>query len=110
MNKYIIPIVLLLLSVGVSVGAGFYSKSFYFSDIDNQTDCGNKSKLSVSCQQDPKCCGAWDSVAKKCRHGQIDGNKCVSSGHVGPLLLLATGLVLFIAFVITLVRAIRKKV
>lgn len=109
MNKLVIPVILLLVSVGAMVGAVFALRKDEFPDVKNEADCIDplKKKLPKSCQTDPNCCTIWQNGM--CRKGKIKGLKCQSEGDLLPFILLLLAVGFFIAFIVYLVKALRQK-
>lgn len=109
MNKWIVPIVLLVVSICIITMAIFALRKDEFPNVKNKTDCEDesKSKLPKSCQTDSKCCAIWQNGM--CRKGKLSGDRCESKGDVLPLLLFLVSIGFFIASVIYLVKAIKQK-
>ena len=108
MNKWILPIVLLLVSVSLMVVAVLATRKDEFPDIKNQKDCEDRTKLPKSGQSDPTCCAVWQSGM--CRKGKMtNGSLCEGKGDVVPLLMLVGGVGFFIGFIVCLVKALRQK-
>jgi hypothetical protein len=108
MNKWIVPILAVLLCIGAMVGSVFALKKDSFSDVKNESDCNNRAKLPKSCQTDPNCCTIWQSGM--CRKAKMNGKgECVAKGDVVPLLLFSLSLIALVVFIVTLVKAVRKQ-
>jgi hypothetical protein len=103
MNKWIIPVVLFVISIGLMIGAVAVMDKDIFKHAKNQTDC-DSTKL---CKGDKDCCAIWQSGV--CRRGKLKGNECVSKGDIVPAVLLVFGIAFLIAFIVYLVKAIRQK-
>lgn len=107
MNKWILPIVLFIISVVIMILAIVVLRKDEFPDIKNRNDCEDKSKLPKSCQDDDKCCAIWqDGVCRKGKKNK-DGS-CESKSDFMPLLLVVLSLGVFVAFVVYLVKALKK--
>jgi hypothetical protein len=103
MNKWIIPVVLFVISIGLTIGAVAAMDRDIFKDAKNQSEC-DTAKL---CKEDKKCCAIWQSGV--CRRGTVKGEECVSKGDIVPAVLLVFGIAFLIAFIVYLVKAIRQK-
>lgn len=102
----IIPIILFFAFVGTIIGEYYYIQSFIYSDADTNAKC---SKIVGNKVGDP--CGAWDTTIKSCRKGKItkgpDGKlSCTAPGSYGPVALAALIIILFVAFIVTLIKSI----
>jgi hypothetical protein len=105
-----VPLLLLALSIGTFIGAALYVRTLEFPHLTNERDCSNRAKLPKSCQDNKNCCGVWDASLKACRKGTlVDGMECRSERSVGPLAIVGVGVVLFVAFIVTLVMALRNR-
>jgi hypothetical protein len=102
MNKWIIPIVLIVVSIGLMIGAVITMDKDVFKDVKHQNEC-DSIKL---CKEDKNCCAIWQSGV--CRRGKLNSQgDCVSKGDIVPALMLVFGIAFFIGFVVYLVKAIR---
>jgi len=110
MNKWLLPISFLLLSIGIMIGAVFVLRKDEFPDVNNKSDCEDpsKTKLPKSCQQDSNCCAIWQNGV--CRKGKkSDNNTCESKGDPIPLLLIILSIALFITFIVYFFKAMKQK-
>jgi hypothetical protein len=105
MNKWILPIGLFLCMIALGVGTVFAMKRDEFSNVKNEADCNDRTKLPASCQKDPECCTIWSSGL--CRKGRVDGGKCVSKGDLVPFSLGVLCIMSLIAFIVYTVKAFR---
>ena len=106
----VITLVFLVVFIALLTGTILWYRSLLFTDIKNESDCSNKTKLPESCQKDSKCCGAWDENGKVCRKGKTrDGLTCEAPGNVGPLILGIGSVVSFVLFIFFLINGLRNK-
>lgn len=104
---WIVPLSLFMVSIGGFIGAVMWVNTYTYPHIDNEKDCNDKSRQVNS--KDSTECAVWDDKGKICRKGHVEDNKCESKGHVGPLILTIVSILLFIAFIVTLVMFIRNR-
>lgn len=106
MSHWGIPLVLLIFAVSFIVSGGLWARTYTYPHLDNERTCNSRSKWPESCKNDLQCCTIWNDKDEICRKGRVENGKYVSKGHVGPLILVSIGLVLFVAFIFTMITAL----
>jgi hypothetical protein len=100
MNKFIIPIICLLISIGSFVLVAIVSGQDIYKDADNETKCNTHTVAG-------KNCSIWDN--NTCYKGIISGGNCVKNTNLLGLVGLVVSIVFFIMFIVTLIMALRKR-
>lgn len=110
MNKFV-PIILIISSILLGAIGLLLWRSKIFHHIKVQADCVDPQKLKFpeDCKKDPNCCGVWDDNMKACIKSKM--TKGVCSYNIDPIIsiLYILALILFIAFIVTLVMVVRQK-
>ena len=89
----IILLVMFLCVIGCVVGAVFWSRHNMFRDVKSRQNCEKVDPENTGCKD---CCGVW-TARSMCMKGKVvDGNKCESGGYIGPVILLAAGVILLL--------------
>lgn len=102
MNKYILPIVTLLLGILGIVGGLVYVKELDFPEKDQKSCEGNHQGT-----KEGDSCAVWDGV--QCRKGKVQGNVCSAQASKIPLVSVVTGLVLIIIAIVIAIIEYRRK-
>ena len=106
MKYLIISLILFILSIASFVGLYFEIKKLDYTDSDTEKKCTDNHNVNL--KNNDKC-GAWDG--HQCRKGIFtdkDG-KCTADGSYIPMLLLSTGILCFVSFVIFMVIGLTHK-
>ena len=101
MNKFIIPIICLLLSIVSFVLVTIVVGQNTYKDADNVDKC-NAHDFSNG-----KECGIW--LDNTCYKGTRSGNNCIKKGSLVGLVGIVFSIVFLIIFALTLIRALRKR-
>lgn len=105
MNKYVLPIGLLVLSILSFSGAAALGKKDTFEDSKSKADCDTHNKNL----KDGAECGAWgDDICYRGKFSTKDGS-CTKNVDVLGVLAILAAFTFFVAFVVTLIVAIRRK-
>lgn len=107
MNKFVLPFSLLFASILVFVLAFlFVEKHDIYTDSKTTDECAKRNKALTKDGQE---CGAWSGdTCWKGKYHAKDGT-CVKPADYVDLGLLILSVGLFIAFIVTLIMATRKK-
>ena len=101
MHYMIIRLVLLAVAIGCFTGTYFEVKNLHYTDADTDKKCTYIHNTNL---KEGDKCGAWDGV--QCRRGTVVGGMCVSKGNILPLILLITGVICFVAFIVFMILAV----
>lgn len=101
MHYILISLVLFIVAIGCFVGDYFLMKNLDYSDSDTEQKCNSMHLTNI---KEGDNCGAWDG--NQCRRGIVANGQCVAKGNVAPLILLVSGGLFFIAFVIFMILAV----
>lgn len=101
--NWLVPLILLALSIVSIVLSVSYARKYEYKNIHNKSDCDKQSQNCTG----KDCCAIWSGGV--CRKGTVDGLECKSRGHIGPLIVMVTGILMFIGFLVTLIMTIASR-